>query len=209
MFNIKIKGKYTSDEQLIKGKKLPKDAIEFGKVESITSQLVTGILISLPIYIIMIALTIIRLKNIDYKLKFDLKTILIIISIYIASKILLYIHEIIHALFYPRKAEKTIWNASQLGAYFIYCDEHVSKIRHIIIYLAPTIILGVIPFIIWFIFYNAIPMPYNIGVIFTIWIMIIMGVGDISGVYYVIKEVPKNSKIFNHGLMHSYYIKNK
>ena len=72
--------------------------------------------------------------------------------------------------------------------------------------LAPMFILGIIPFTIWFISPNIIPMPYNIAVAVIFWLMTIVAMGDIANVYYVIKEVPKKAKVFNYGLLRSFYI---
>ena len=73
--------------------------------------------------------------------------------------------------------------------------------------LAPMFILGIIPFIVLLILPNFIPMPYNIAVSIVFWLMTIMAMGDAANVYHVIKEVPKGSKVFNYGLLRSFYIK--
>ena len=70
-------------------------------------------------------------------------------------------------------------------------------------------ILGIIPFVIWFLLPSIIPMPYNIAVAIVFWLMTIMAMGDVANVYHVLKDVPKNSNVFNYGLLRSFYRKQK
>ncbi len=150
-----------------------------------------------------------KLRGIDYHLKMNLDVIVSFFIVILAVYILTIIHEIIHALFYPLKCRKEIWKSNSDGAYFVYCEEEISKTRFIVMCLAPMFILGLIPFTIWLLIPNFIPMPYNIAVAITAWLMVIVAMGDVANVYHVIKDVPKNSRVFNRGLLQSFYINYK
>jgi len=207
MFNIKYMGKYTSDEQLIKRKEIPENAVEFGIITDLKKELGRGFLMLLPLFLIMVMATIFKVKNVDYHIQKDYRIIISIIMVIASVRVLTLVHEFIHCLFYPRKALKTIWHSKEQGAYFVYCEEEVSKLRFIIICLAPMFILGIIPFVIWLILPNVIPMPYNIAVAIITWIMTIIAMGDVSNIYWIIKEVPSGAKVFNYGLLRSFYLK--
>lgn len=206
MLNIKFKGNYISDEQLIK-RTIPKNAVEFGKIESIKSELGKGFLMILPLFVLMILLTYFKIKEIDYHLTMSIEVIISFFIVIVSVQILTIIHEMIHALFYPIKSNKEIWKSKKDGAYFVYCEDEISKTRYIVMCLAPLLILGIVPFTIWYLLPNIIPMPYNIAVAIVFIFMTIVAMGDLSNLKYVIKEVPKKCKLFNYGLLKSFYIK--
>lgn len=208
MMNIHLKGKFTSESDLIKKEKLPDNSIPFEEGKDIRQAFNLGFLLVVPIIIPVIIVTIIRYKSINMSIDMNIKTGIVFAGTLVIWQILIYIHEFIHAMFYSKKAEKTIWRDKEHGAYFIYCSEKVSKTRFVILCIAPTIILGIIPFIIWMLYYNYIPMPFNLAFVLTTWVMIVLSAGDFTNIYNAIKQVPKGAKIFNYGL-HSYWIKDK
>ena len=206
MFNIRIMGDYTSDEQLIVRKEIPENAVEFGIVSDLKKEFVRGSVILLPVFILMVVLTLLKVKEYDYHLKMDLHLILSFVLAVLAIHFLTYVHEFIHALFYPREALKTIWKAKEEGAYFVYCEEMIGRNRFIVMSLAPMFILGIIPFVLWLILPAMIPMPYDMALAFVTWMMTIMAMGDVANVYHVLKEVPDGAKVFSYGLLRSFYI---
>ncbi|MBR4163060.1 MAG: DUF3267 domain-containing protein [Solobacterium sp.] len=207
MFNIVFKGNYVSDDQLIKRDSIPKEAIEFGIIPNLQGEFGRGFLILMPVLGVMVATTYLKVKDLDYHLTMGLDVIVSFVLMIVSVYLLTFVHEIIHALFYPADAIKEIWKSKEQGAYFVYCEKEISKERFIIMCLAPMFILGIIPFMIWLILPNYIPMPYNLAVSITFWLMTIVAMGDVANVYHVIKEVPKGAKVFNYGLLRSFYIK--
>ena len=161
----------------------------------------------LPLFILMIVLIYFKVKDLDYHLSMNIEVIVSFFIVIISVYLLTFVHEVIHALFYPLKSQKEIWKSKKDGAYFVYCEDAISKKRYIIMVLAPMFILGIIPFIIWLLLPNIIPMPYNIAVVMIFLLMTIVAMGDVSNIYYVLKEVPKKHKLFNYGLLRSFYIK--
>ena len=206
MFNIVFKGNYVSDDQLIKRDSIPKEAVEFGIIPNLQGEFGRGFLILMPVLAVMIAATFLKVKDLDYHLTMGLDVIVSFVLTIVSVYLLTFVHEIIHALFYPADAVKEIWKSKEQGAYFVYCEKEIRKERFIIMCLAPMFILGIIPFIIWLILPNYIPMPYNLAVSITFWLMTIVAMGDVANVYHVIKEVPKGANVFNYGLLRSFYI---
>ena len=95
---LNLKGKYTDEKQIKKGN-LPKDAVIFKEPNTITRAFVIGSLISLPI-IVLISIGLIKNVNIS-----TVKPSTLIYSA-IISIILMYVHEIIHALCFPKRESK-------------------------------------------------------------------------------------------------------
>ena len=206
MFNIVFKGNYVSDDQLIKRDSIPKEAVEFGIIPNLQGEFGRGFLILMPVLAAMVAATFLKVKDLDYHLTMGLDVIVSFVLTIVSVYLLTFVHEIIHALFYPADAVKEIWKSKEQGAYFVYCEKEIRKERFIIMCLAPMFILGIIPFIIWLILPNYIPMPYNLAVSITFWLVTIVAMGDVANVYHVIKEVPKGANVFNYGLLRSFYI---
>lgn len=205
MFNIVIGGKLTNEQQLIESSVLPANAVQFEEGEDITEVLKTGGLIGLPILIVMLGAGIHRLSNLDCKVTFDFKFACIAIATIILFKIFINIHEIIHCMFYPLKGRKVIWNDVKSGAYLAYCDMEVSKIRFIIISLAPAVIIGLFSYALWYIFVPVLMNEIALCWLLFSWISVAVSVGDFTNIYNTIKQVPKGAKVKNYGY-HSYWI---
>lgn len=205
MLNIHIKGKFEDESQLIQGKKLPENAVQFQEGETIHSAFQLGFALILPIMLPMILFSIMRCSKIDKKLVFDSSFAIAVIVIFILGRILTYLHEFIHAIFYPEEAEKTIWKDKKHGAYFIYCDVAVTKIRFVILSIAPSIVLGIIPFFVWYSIAPLLETEWIVCIMVLTWMMTFMSMGDYANIFNAIIQVPKNAKIFNYG-MHSYWI---
>lgn len=204
MFNIKFKGIYKNEEQLIKNSKLPKNAIQFEEENSESEAFKKGLIFAIPIIIIMIAVFIIisKLRNVEFKYSI----IHLIITSFIPI-LALYIHEIIHALTFPFKYEKEIYSNPKQMSLFVYCDKTVSKVRFIMICLMPTIILAFLPYIISLII-TKINIYLSIDLLIISVVMTLSAVGDFTNVYNTLRQVPKKVLIFNYGY-HSFWIKNK
>jgi len=118
MLNIIFKGKYKNEEQIKRGY-LHSNATIFKEPNSISVLFIIGAIFSSPI---LIATFIGLLHMIDIN-TININTYIFIFAINI---ILTYIHEIIHALGYPKSAVKEIWNGG-VGSMFVYCNAPISK----------------------------------------------------------------------------------
>ena len=85
----------------------------------------------LPVFAGMVAATIYKLKGIDYHLTMGIDVIISFLIVIASVSVLTLVHEIIHALFYPASSEKEIWKAKEQGAYFVYCEDEITKTRFI------------------------------------------------------------------------------
>ena len=177
MFNIEFKGNFISDDQLIKRDSIPEGAVEFGIVSDLQREFGRGFLILMPLFIAMIAAAYFKVRNLEYHLTMGFDVIASFILVLVSVYVLTLVHEIIHALFYPADAVKEIWKSKEQGAYFVYCEEEISREWFIIMCLAPMFILGIIPFAAWLILPNLIPMPYNVAVCIVFWLMTIVAMG--------------------------------
>jgi hypothetical protein len=75
----------------------------------------------------------------------------------------------------------------------------------VILCIAPSIALGIIPFFLWYVIAPLLEVEWIICIMVLTWIMTMMSMGDFANIFNAIKQVPNNAKIFNYG-MHSYWI---
>lgn len=208
MFNIHLMGNFKDISQLTNGRPLPENAVQFKEGEDFTDIFMTGLKIAIPIGMIMVIGAIIRIFNLDNTVKFTITTLVLLICAAASTFLLAYVHEFIHGIFYPIKAEKQIWKMLDQGAFFVYCEAKTSKIRFIVMCLAPAIILGIIPYVLWLVFPLALTFNGGLMVLVISLLMTIMAMGDYVNVVNAIRQVPKDAQIFNFGI-HSYWIENK
>ena len=196
MFNIKFKGKYTNEDQLTKAQ-LPSDAVIFKEPNSFMGVFLLGGLISLPILVITFIGLILRINSITGG---------VVVASLIIHTILLYVHEFIHAIAFPKNIKKEIWTKFDEGALFVYCNEAISKTRFIWMSIAPNLILGFIPFILFIIGVFDFNNFLNDLIGFTSWMMIISGIVDYLNIYNAIRQVPNKAYVINSGF-HSFWFK--
>lgn len=205
MFHITIKGNLKNEQQLIESSELPENAVQFKEGNEITDVLKIGGLIGLPILLVMLVVGIDRLSSINCKITLNLQFACIVIATLILFKVFIYIHEIIHCIFYPTGAKKYIWKDVKSGAYLAYCDAEVSKMRFIIISLAPVVLIGLFSYILWYIFAPVLMNEIALCWLLFSWISVASSVGDFTNVYHTLKQVPKGARVRNYGY-HSYWI---
>lgn len=208
MFNIKYMGYYKEETQLINGAALPINAVQFKEGDNLSSIFILGAMVGMPFILSIIFLAYFKMKEVNYGYTFELNSVTIITYLVTCFLMvaLLFVHEFIHAILFPLKEEKTIWFYPQQGALFVYCNALVSKIRFIVICLAPAMVLGLIPFVLWYVFAKHIQMPYSYAIVVISIINVVASVGDFANVYNAIRQVPKGAKIFNYGF-HSFWLK--
>lgn len=206
MFGIRNIGVISSIDELKKSQELPADAVQFRESNKISDIFYDGLMIGGPLIIGAIALSIYRYEFVEENLHFTALTwitLAVTVGLLLAST---YVHEIIHALFYPRDSVKTICSLPEEGAHLLYCDAKVSKWRFILICLAPSICLGIFPLLIWAILANLIPMPFNFAIVAFSIVSLFSSIGDYANVFNCLRQVPNKAKVFNYGI-HSYWIK--
>ena len=197
MFHINYKGCTKTYDVLHHGN-IPANAVKFD--ESISEKKLSKkcYMVSAPILIPVLLIGISKfislnsLPSSDSLPKIIIMDILAILPFFITT----FLHELIHCLCFPMKADKEIWiKTSGLFCLLTYCNYPISKFRFIIMNLAPNILLGIFPFILWIfgIFDFNISFSRTIGLI--IMILITGGVWDFYNVYLTKKKVPKYAKV--------------
>ncbi|CAI3252192.1 hypothetical protein CIRMBP1284_00040 [Enterococcus cecorum] len=206
MFQIHYMGKYKDESQLIKNQPYPYQATQFKESDNLNKIFLQGLLIGLPLFIVMFAAGIYRIFSIDYQWVWNFHWLTVGIVYFFLMYPLMIIHEVIHALCFPIQARKEIWNYLEQGAMFVYCEEKVGKLRFILMSLAPALVLGILPFLIWYVVAPYLSIEASVCWVLMSFTMALSAVGDFVNVYHAIRQVPKHAKIFNYGF-HSFWIK--
>lgn len=81
---------------------------------------------------------------------------------------------------------------------YMHCKESLYKIPFVLVTIAPLVLLGIIPMIFSFIYFNNLLFAYSV-------IMTVSSVGDLIILYYVI-PIPYNKKIKDHDSKIGFYI---
>ena len=206
MLNIRIMGKYTDEKQVIEGKTLICGAVQFKEGKNVMGALGLGFLLCVPIILPMIVVSVKRCREINVHLDMNAGFAVATIMMIVLAWGLTYVHEFIHAAMYPRESVKTIWIDTRQGVYFVYCDALITRCRYVVLSLAPSVILGFIPFMIWYVIAPNLNGEWNISIMVLTWMMVVMSIGDYTNVFNTIRQVPKEASVFNYG-MHSYWVR--
>ncbi|MBQ7944042.1 MAG: DUF3267 domain-containing protein [Lachnospiraceae bacterium] len=113
--------------------------------------------------------------------------------------------QFIHAFLFPKNVKKEIYVSLESQMLFVYCEELVSKKRFIIAVLGPAVILGIIPYIVWYMIAPTISFPITLIMLLFAIANVACAVGDFLNTYNCVRQVPKDGKVFNRGL-HSYWV---
>lgn len=202
---IRFRGMLSDFSQLEYGY-CPPEAVPLEEANEMEDVLVQAIRQSVPLFILVMALSAVRLmKGLDWSRDFSVWSLGIAFIIwFVAYMVLILAHEWIHALFFPRRAVKDVW-IYQFQAAMVYCNTPVKRTRFIVMSLAPVTILGFLPFIGWLLGAAAVSPVVSIFWMSMCWSMIFGGVGDFYNVRNVIQQVPRGAYVFNYGL-HTYWI---
>ena len=106
----------------------------------------------------------------------------------IASMLILFPHEIIHALCF--KEDVYLYTNWKQGLLFVVGPETMSKGRFIFMSLLPNLVLGIIPYLIGIIFPNQV-FAVVLGILATG-----MGAGDYYNVLNALTQMPKGSRTY-------------
>ena len=209
MWNIEFKGKLEGEvDQISSDKPMPEGSVMFKEPDSSDKAFAMGVLIAAPLLLTMffagIARIILVYRGIS-GIRFGFGIAAFFAAI-VATYISQYIHEYIHALTMPKAVKKQIYVMPQNQMLFVYVEECVPKVNFLISVLAPAVILGIIPYIVWFIITPYLPIYISIGIVMYAFIMTTCAIGDYLNAFNCIRQVPKGAKIFNRG-WHSYWVK--
>lgn len=185
---------------------LPPGAQKLNEGEDLENIIVQAMRQSLPLFLLVAALTVVRLwKGLDWSRGVHFSELMLGSLVWIVVYFLLIVlHECLHALFFPRRAVKDVW-FYQMQAAMVYCNTPVTRTRFIVMSLTPAVILGFLPFAGW-LFGAALVSPvFSLLWLAMSWSMIFGGLGDFYNVRNVVEQVPKDAWVFNYGI-HTYWL---
>ena len=203
-YNIVFRGHYVSQNDLMGENVLPDNAVMFREGDAMSDTFLPGFITELPLLLAMIVLTFQRYRSLSLRYRLNWKIVFVVVIVLVLNNLLSYLHEIIHGLCYPKEAKKSIWKDKKQGLMFIHCDAVVSKGQYFWIGISPTVFLGLLPFVIWYLAVPYIPMPWSLSLVFVAWFMVLGAMGDFCNIMHMVTQVPKGAKVMNYGL-HSYW----
>lgn len=115
----------------------------------------------------------------------------------------LLLHEFLHALCYPLSAPCELWLAPREGALLVVSTFPVSKARFLFLSLAPSVVLGMLPLVLWAAF------PALQGDAFTFGVLSLFScTGDWLNVKNTVQQVPAGAMVQGSGLHSYWYLRN-
>ena len=233
---IRFRGALNDFSQLEYGY-CPPEAVPIKEGDNLENVIMQALRQALPLFILTGALAVVRLaKGLNWTGEFSFVYMLVVMLLWsVLYFALIVLHELIHAVFFPRRATKDVW-LYQLQAAMVYCNTPVTKRRFIVMSLTPAVLLGFILFdassvcdawgTIRALFgggglplasAEAVYQLRSCAVLLAVaaigatplpsmaWSMIFGGIGDFYNVRNVLEQVPKDAYVFNYGI-HTYWI---
>ncbi len=154
----------------------------------------------IPIIIFILCCVYIKTNFIE---EFTLNIIGIIIGFFLIIPFLI-IHEFLHAICLPQESEVQFFYSS--AGFSTVTTSPIPKLRYIVTLIFPSLVLGIIPLLIWFV----IPVKYSI--LNSSWFILSIGnlggaVVDFYNLFHAIKDMPRGSIIQISGFKCYYYLK--
>lgn len=160
------------------------DSAQFGKVMNIAAIVIMVVLAGLAVFIC----------------RSDLFTISLCFQVPLgcfAALLALFPHELLHAICF--KEDAYIYTNFAQGMLFVVGPEDMSKSRFIFLGLLPNIILGLVPYVIGLIFSQPFLIVFGLTGISA-------GAGDYYNVLNAIRQMPRGSRTYIHGLNSYWYM---
>lgn len=202
MGNIVFKGFFQGEDQL---RRTTQDGMVLDEPDDINAFLRQGTCKSLVIVLAVVIMAVWTIRDILHQANYNHKDI--VLALVLSGLIVLvcqYVHEIIHTLFYPRKAIKEIYIMKDLSCLFVYCTTPIKKNRFITMAMAPNAILGIVPLCIGVLGREQFTPMLAVILIVSGAALTVSGIGDYYNIYNVMRQVPENAYVFNNGL-HTYW----
>lgn len=174
----------------------------FNKVEeqtSIKKRFIPSVMITIGIYLVMIFIGVKLFKSHQLDLETDVFFAIQFILVF-AFAFLIYplIHEILHALAYPKKNIKTIWRLGQ-GLYLTYCNARLKKQRFLWMLISPLVFLSFGQFLLLLVLNQFINNALLFSIYLEILYVVFTCISDIGAFYIVMKYVPSGAEVFMYG----------
>ncbi len=195
---IVFKGRFKSLDDLPKGV-LPAGAVKFREPESMLAlNLAVLPYFAVPIFLFALALLMKILLHSEMG-KVDVFSVWGIVL----SLVMIFPHELLHAIVFPQKAEVEIWYSLNYLVAFCVSTYPTTKARFIWLSLLPALTLGVAPLIMWTVLPPA-DTAFSAGLLsFSVFSLLYCG-GDFMNVKNALMQMPKGSVTQPSG-MNSYW----
>lgn len=179
---IRFRGALNDFSQLEYGY-CPPEAVPIKEGDNLENVIMQALRQALPLFILTGALAVVRLvKGLNWTGEFSFVYMLVVMLLWsVLYFALIVLHELIHAVFFPRRATKDVW-LYQLQAAMVYCNTPVTKRRFIVMSLTPAVLLGFIPYAAWLLWANVPNAILSIAWGSMAWSMIFGGIGDFYNV---------------------------
>lgn len=167
--------------------KLPENAVKFKEPESLQKLNVYAIMFMLPLLAIILIFTVARmlLWSQPFTITFNIWGLLL-------AFLMVFPHELLHAVCFPAEAEVEVYYSLKHMVAFVFSTCPTSKARFIFLSAFPGIVLGVLPLAIWLV----LPPAYS-GVGDVLYSMgafnLLMCAGDCMNIYNASIQMPKGS----------------
>ncbi|MBE6072335.1 MAG: hypothetical protein E7208_10285 [Clostridium butyricum] len=203
MYNIKFKGSYKNESQLLDGALLPENAKRINAPTGIAEMNLFAILF-MP-FIFMINLVIFFSKG--FILEFDIVILTICCILVLLVSIIFYMlcAFVSTYMLYNNELEKEVWIHVKSLTIFIHCNGSTSRKRYVLINLLPILLLGLIPNILWAIGIFDLNFYLSYSIMIFCSIFILSNVIQVIKAIKILKQAPKNSMIINHGFKLYWY----
>lgn len=179
------KGKMRSMEELPKGT-LPENAVKFKEPENMVQMNIMASLFVLPIIIVICLFVVFKsvLRGNETMVHTNLWGVLLAFLCIVP-------HEFLHAICFPKGAEVEMYYTLKGMAAFVVSTYPVTKLRFIMLSLCPSIVLGILPLILWLLVPSTLAFSQ---VLFSFGAFsLLFGCGDLMNVFNALKQMPKGS----------------
>lgn len=184
---------------------LPQNAVCLKEGDTVEEVLTQSLHMFVPVACVLACLSAGRLiLGMQWQIGLQADRIIACVGIFVVSyTLLIFLHEWLHALFYPREALKEVW-IYEWSAALVYCQAPVKRERFMVMSLAPALILGFVPFALWLVWADAVAADFSLLWMILSWTMIFGGSADYYNFRNVLCQVPRGAQVFNFGL-HTYW----
>jgi len=181
---LKFKG-FIKDYNTLAKSALPQNAVRFKEPNNAVTLNLVASLWCVPLFIIILIFW--STKDAIWDMDF-LDTFFNLYGV-LVSLLFIVPHELLHAVCFPKNAKVDLY-FTNFGA-FVISSYPIKKIRFIMLSLLPSVILGIIPLIIWALIPNnnlLTEILFSFGSL-----SLLMGCGDMINVFNSITQMPKGS----------------
>lgn len=130
-----------------------------------------------------------------------IEVLIFVIGFAVFNVVMIVVHEILHALVFPEpiKSDHIYFGFHKMGAVFAFYTEDMKRGQMLLSMATPFILLSMVPWTL-IVIYNINAPLLMLALLYHAF----MAVGDLMGIYLIVKNTPKNSVLKNKGY-HTYF----